>query len=723
MIKWIIGILIFSNGLSLVAQSRDIDSLNSLLLDTSIEESEQLGIRYALTEASYHVNKDSALYHIEQGLKLIRIGVDHPELNDLDFLYFKLNIKHRTDKYDEAEKVIEEIDRNIDRAVNKPRLLFNNYRARASIAFARDNDFDLVKVNLDKALEIAEDAQDSELIWAAYTEHASLYSKQGDRTDLVAYYLIQASKHIQHDKPNLIINYINIGNLNFHFGKDSTALFYLDEVLKLKEHSTIPLVPPNAAFLAANIYMAKKNWSAAEEYMEQSARLAEEASQDQAYHLAMVNLAKIKFELNEDQSLEQSMLEAYRYFKENEIANHLATASGYLAQFYYESDKNKAIGFYNQLKAKTDFDLFQNRDYVNHISLIDDLATLFEDYKFGLEVKRRYLAYLENKIQSEQNLKILQYKKEYELELEAKTIEMEVENLKSEKRRLVLFSSALGGTLILGFSLILLFMNLRKQRANNSILASRSSALIRSNDKLENKNKELERLAYITSHDLKTPLLSITQFSRMIKEELQEINRPDLTEFASFINDSSRQMDKLIVSVLEYSKLIVKNRTDDTEDVNLKDVVGVVRIALKSINADKTTQIIYEGDLVTIKANKSALISLFQNLIGNGLHYNNSETPTVTVKIQANDENVTILFVDNGIGIPSDKQGGIFTMFSRLHNNSQYSGTGIGLAIVQKIVDDLNGSVTLNSSDKGGSTFKVLIPTDVAVRQELKLVS
>ena len=144
----------------------------------------------------------------------------------------------------------------------------------------------------------------------------------------MAYYLIQASKHIQHDKPNLVINYINIGNLNFHFGKDSTALFYLDEVLKLKEHSTIPLVPPNAAFRAANIYMAKKNWSAAEEYMEQSARLAEEASQDQAYHLAMVNLAKIRFELNEDQSLEQSMLEAYRYFNENEIANHLAKHLG-----------------------------------------------------------------------------------------------------------------------------------------------------------------------------------------------------------------------------------------------------------------------------------------------------------------------------------------------------------------------------------------------------------
>ena len=62
-------------------------------------------------------------------------------------------------------------------------------------------------------------------------------------------------------------------------------------------------------------------------------------------------------------------------------------------------------------------------------------------------------------------------------------------------------------------------------------------------------------------------------------------------------------------------------------------------------------------------------------------------------------------------------------MFSRLQNNSQYPGTGIGLAIVQKIVDDLNGSITLNSSDNVGSTFKVLIPTDVAVRQELKLVS
>jgi signal transduction histidine kinase len=186
-----------------------------------------------------------------------------------------------------------------------------------------------------------------------------------------------------------------------------------------------------------------------------------------------------------------------------------------LAQYYFEKDKNKAAAFYEQAKSNTTLEAFTDRYYLDHVSLLEELIELYEDYQYGTRVKQDYLAYIENKNKSEQALRILEYKKGYEYEIEAQTNEMEVANLKREKQRLILFFSAIGCTLILGFSLFLLYLNLRRQRIKNDILSKRSLELINSNTKLKNKNKELERLAYITSHDLKTPLLSIVGFSKV----------------------------------------------------------------------------------------------------------------------------------------------------------------------------------------------------------------
>ena len=736
MIRGGIGILIFLFSLTVTAQMQSIDSLNMLLLKLHDNDSEELALRFALSEAFYHTNTDSALFHIEKGLQLVEDGAVHPEINDLDFLFFKLNIKHRSNQFEEANEIIDVIDQNIDRALNKPKMLVNNYRARASIAFGND-DFDLTIENLDKALEIAESTEDSELIWAIYTEYASIYSRQGDRVDLVAYYLIQASKYNQHDKPNLIINYINIGNLNYHYGKDSTALYYLNEVINLRKHSNVPFIPPTAAYLAGKIYMAERNWNEAVRYFRQSASLAKEAAQDQSYHLAMANLSKVLMEQSgdsiseeyvtaeassnhyDDKDIEQSLLDAYGYFKKNNSTNHLATTSAFLAQYYFEKNKNKAAAFYEQAKSNTTLEAFTDRYYLDHVSLLEELIELYEDYQYGTRVKQDYLAYIENKNKSEQALRILEYKKGYEYEIEAQTNEMEVANLKREKQRLILFFSAIGCTLILGFSLFLLYLNLRRQRIKNDILSKRSLELINSNTKLKNKNKELERLAYITSHDLKTPLLSIVGFSKLILRELKKLSRPDLTEIANFINDSACQMEELIESVLEYSKLTETSRDQIIENVNLEEVVELVKVTLKSVAPESEKQIIYEGDPVVIRANKCAINSLFQNLIGNGLHYNESAVPTVRVVAVQNETDVTIRFIDNGIGIPTTRQEEIFTIFSRLHSNNQYSGTGIGLAIVQKIVDDLNGSISVTSAESQGSTFTIQLPTDATISQEV----
>ena len=718
MTKWIIGILLLYSGLSLSSQSKKIDSLRFILKNKEPDKTELLNIHYRLAGYLYNSNKDSSLVHIEKGLQLIEDKVTHPTINRIDFLYHKLNIKHRTGLFDEALCIIDEIDQTIEHAHNKPKTLINKFRALANIAYEED-DIGSTMSHLDTALLIAEESEDPNLQFHILTEYAIIYSKQGNKTDSVVFYLIEASKHIKDDIPNLIVNYINIGNLCYHLNIDSTSLHYLDKVLDLKEHSSRYIIPATAAYKAASIYMSRKEWDKAEDYINQAISLAAKLDDKSTFFLSMLSKGKITSEKTGALEGDGLIFEAYNFFKESKTplaSNHISTSSAYLALHYKESDTVKAHNFFKEAKSHSSFDLFTNRYYTDHIQLMEKTALAFDDYQYALMVKKEHQAYLEDKIKKEQNLKSLQYEKEYQLQLQAKTKEIEIENLKEKKKRFIVLSSAIALTCLLGLSLLFLFMNLTKERSNNDELTKRSSDLTVSNKKLEEKNKELERFAFITSHDLKTPLLSIIGFSQLLKEEIKQYNNPTLEKSASFIHRSGTQMNKLIESVLEYSKLVtIGERTDHIEKVNLKQIVDLVRVALKNFKPGIDHKIMYQGDDVIINADKSSMTSLFQNPVGNGLHYNDSPTPCVKVSVRRTKHAISISFIDNGIGIAKERQSEIFTMFTRLHNNKKYSGTGIGLAIVQKIVDDLGATISIKSNPGQGSMFRVEIPLHLEV--------
>jgi len=245
-----------------------------------------------------------------------------------------------------------------------------------------------------------------------------------------------------------------------------------------------------------------------------------------------------------------------------------------------------------------------------------------------------------------------------------------------------------------------------------SIYENRTQEIIK---RLENKNKalhqktiELERFTYIASHDLKSPLRNISSFLGLIRREINREKYDNIGEYLGFAEQGANQMNKLIKGVLEVSTIEYKTSTLK-EEVNLNTVLNKTLQNLQYDISKKEAKIVSET-LPTIIGNESDLIILFQNLIQNGIKYNRSAIPQVNIRSNKKPDQVTIIFKDNGIGIDSEYQEQIFEYFKRLHNQSEFEGTGIGLGLCKKVIEKYDGKIFVHSEVDKYSEFHISFP-------------
>jgi len=219
-------------------------------------------------------------------------------------------------------------------------------------------------------------------------------------------------------------------------------------------------------------------------------------------------------------------------------------------------------------------------------------------------------------------------------------------------------------------------------------------------------NDEMERFAYIASHDMKTPLRTIISFLGIIEKKVNKREFENLNEYLNYAQDGATQMHHLITDILEYSRL--SSSESEKSMVDLNEIFYFVKQQVDPISSQY--QILKQSDLPTILANKAKMKTLFQNLIENGLKYNKKDKPTILVNSNETKEEVVLEFIDNGIGIDPEYKNKIFEMFKRLHTSNNYKGTGIGLAICKKIVESMNGLIDLKSNVTEGSVFVIKLP-------------
>jgi signal transduction histidine kinase len=219
-------------------------------------------------------------------------------------------------------------------------------------------------------------------------------------------------------------------------------------------------------------------------------------------------------------------------------------------------------------------------------------------------------------------------------------------------------------------------------------------------------NQELEHFAYLASHDLQEPLRTITSYVGLLENRVG----PQLDERArswlGFVSEGAARMSRLIADLLEYSRT---GRTDDElHAVDLEDAwdLAVANLHHAIIDAGASVQ---RGPLPTVRARPQEMTSMLQNLIANGLKYRGDAAPIVRATAERRDEHWEIAITDNGIGIEPRFHERVFGLFQRLHTSEEYSGTGMGLAIVKKIVESDGGSVRVESTPGEGATFIVTL--------------
>ena len=215
-------------------------------------------------------------------------------------------------------------------------------------------------------------------------------------------------------------------------------------------------------------------------------------------------------------------------------------------------------------------------------------------------------------------------------------------------------------------------------------------------------NEELERFAYVASHDLQEPLRMVTSFLQLLQKKYDQQLDEKGQKYINFAVDGADRMKTLILDLLEFSRISSVKLQHTT--INLNDVVKQTQQALKEV-IDESGAVINLPILPHVCGNEFHLIQLFQNLISNAIKYKNHLKPVIEIGYTEIADHWQFFIKDNGIGIDEKFFEKIFIIFQRLHNKKEYKGTGIGLAICKKIVEQHGGKIWVESSKEPGTTF------------------
>lgn len=228
------------------------------------------------------------------------------------------------------------------------------------------------------------------------------------------------------------------------------------------------------------------------------------------------------------------------------------------------------------------------------------------------------------------------------------------------------------------------------------------SALLKSNQELARSNAELEQFAYVASHDLQAPLATIASYAQLLEKRYKDQLDSKASKFIGNIVQGCTRMQTLIDDLLEYSRVGRSQKPFQLTDCNhaveqaLANLQGAIR---------ETQALVTYSELPAVMGDISQLVQLFQNLVGNSIKYRHDAPPVVHITACKQEKDWLFSVSDNGIGIATQHQARIFQIFQRLHTQKEYSGTGIGLAICQKIVERHGGYIWVESKPGQGSTF------------------
>ena len=217
-------------------------------------------------------------------------------------------------------------------------------------------------------------------------------------------------------------------------------------------------------------------------------------------------------------------------------------------------------------------------------------------------------------------------------------------------------------------------------------------------------NLQLENFAYFASHDLRTPLRSIISFTQLLQKSIKDKLSPEEKEYMQFIVNAGNNMQALVNDLLSYSR--INSQEIKIETIDVAKTLGQIVQEMSCVIEEKKAEIFIQNIPVHIEGDRTKLKQLFQNLISNALKFvDRGKKPVVRVNGMESGEHWQFSVEDNGIGIAPNYKEKIFMLFKRLHNATEYEGTGIGLALCKKIAEQHHGKIWFESEEGKGTCF------------------
>jgi len=660
-------------GYSALSQSSDQDSLLILIEQ---ESNPNLRANYLLqiSKSVYEQSHDAYLSYSQKALS----ETEDPQfdndtlkmkiINNVGCAYSEINDAKLANQY--FFEAVELAKKNND--LHYLSNLYNNI----GLTYGNVQQYDKAIENHFQSLKIKEERNDSLGISISYTNIGAVYYhlKDYDKAKTAFQKSFEISQSIS-DTEGIAFGYTNLADILFAEGEFDKALknyyLYLDMVTEMNYNHSILYGHKKIG----EIHVKLNNPAKAAPHVEKAYEMATEFN----YTWELTNICLLYADLKKQTDDIYAALifakKALKYFPESASKKKLASIHQSISDLY-EMQGNVPMA-YHHLK------IYQvERDSALQKENMETFADM--EAKYQLEVKENENFYLKQ-----------------EQTLSGKII----------SQRTILAVVSMFGILFLVIMLYRLYRKKETQQKINVVLEQkvleRTSHLQILNDKLEQANIELERFFYITSHDLKEPLRTIMCFSSLAKRSIKEKKYEAANEYLSFTERGTTQLETLIKGIMEFFSI---GREDSHKLYPIDVILNEGKEGIRDLLKEKNPQITFKSDeeLDNILLPEQIAI-VFKNLIDNGVRFNENKIPTIDITFKENSERYHFIFKDNGIGIPKEYHKQIFEMFKRLSSHDKHLGSGIGLSICQKIVQQFDGDIMVKDTGADGSTIEFWI--------------